>query len=213
LATHADISYTGAEDFFDENGRPTTEWKTGADVKAFGGPVLRIDTEWHANGKMKRWVKQVCDANRQPLPFISTGKAAHYEEEYNTTGQQERIYETGFEEKLVGFSTREVKFSGGKFQNATHMRSDGTVLDSVRVIITEVVPPAEQPKSAELQAGDYFVSANGKPVSSAHAWIHAGSFPGGWIEILREGRRIRIDGLNPGNLGVTLEDRGPTGKQ
>jgi serine/threonine protein kinase len=213
LATNAGIIYTGAEDFYDENGRPTTEWKTGADVKAFGGPVLRIDTEWHANGKMKRWVKQVCDANRQPLPFISTGKAAHYEEEYNTTGQQERIYETGFDEKLVGFSTREAKFSGGKFESVTHTRGDGTVLDSVRVIITEVVVPASQPKAAEFQAGDYLVSGNGKPVTSAYAWVFAGSFPGGWIEVLREGRRIRIDGLNPGDLGITLEDRAPTGKQ
>jgi S1-C subfamily serine protease len=147
------------------------------------------------------------------LPFISTGKAAHYEEEYNTTEQQERIYETGFDEKLVGFSTREAKFSGGKLQSVTHTRSDGTVLDSVRVIITEVEPLAEQPKAAELQAGDYFISANGKPVTNAHAWVHAGSFPGGWIEVLREGRRIRIDGLNPGSLGVTLEDRAPVGEQ
>jgi hypothetical protein len=213
LATNAGLLFTGAEEFYDENGRPTIEWKTGADVKRLGGPVVRVDTEWHANGKMKRWVKQVCDENRQPLPFIHTGQAAHYEVEYNSDGQQERIYETGFDEKLVGFSTREAKFSGGKFQSVTHTRNDGTVLDSVRVIITEIAPPAEQPKAAELQPGDYFVSDNGKPVTSAYAWAYGGTFPGGWIEILREGRRIRIEGLNPGNLGITLEDRALTAKQ
>ena len=213
LATNADILYTATEDFYDEDGRPTTEWKTGADPKIFGGPVLRIDTQWHSNGKMRRWEKQVCDANRQPLSVISTGKAANYKEVYNADEQRELIYETGFDEKLVGFSKRVAKFSGEKLQTVTHTRGDGTVLASVRVIITEVVPPPDQPKSAELQAGDYLVAANGKPVANAYAWVFAGDFPGGWIEVLREGQRIRINGFAPGKLGVTLEDRGPAGNE
>lgn len=213
LAINADLPYTATEEFYDENGRLTTEWKIGLDPKYIGGPVLRLDTEWNSNGPMKRQVRQVCDENRQPLSFISNGNAAHYEEEFDASEKPERIYETGFDEKLVGFSTREAKFSGGNLQSVTHTRSDGTLLDSVRVIITNVMPPADQPKSAELKAGDQFVAANGKPVTSAYAWAFAGSFPGGSIEVLREGRRIRIDGFAPGKLGVTLEDHAPAVKQ
>jgi len=213
LATNADLPYTAAEDFYDENGRLTTEWKIGLDPADFGGPVLRVDTEWYSTGTTKRRVRQVCDANRNPLPFTSNGNAAHYEEEFNSSEQRERIYETGFDENLVGFSTREAKFSGGNFQSVTHTRSDGTVLDSVRVIIAGVTPPADQPKSAELKAGDQLVAANGKPVTSAYAWVFAGSFPGGWIEVLREGQRIRINGFVPGKLGVTLQDHAPARSQ
>jgi predicted Ser/Thr protein kinase len=201
------------EEVFDEQGRQTTEWKIGLDPKAIGGPALRTDTEWQPNGKMKRQVVQVCDENRQPLPLVTGGNFARKEAEYDADGQWQRIYDTGFDEKLAGFSRREAKFSGGALQSVVHTRSDGAVLDSVRVIITGVVPSAEQPKSAELKAGDQLVAVNGKPVTSAYAWAFSGNFPGGWVEVLREGRRIRIDGFGPGKLGVYLEDRGPTPNQ
>jgi hypothetical protein len=79
----------------------------------------------------------------------------------------------------------------------------------VRVFIINVVPPADQPKSAELKVGDQLVAANGKPITSAYAWILSANFPGGSIEVLREGQRIRINGFGPGNLGVDLQDRAP----
>lgn len=205
-ATEVGLAYTVSEDFYDENGRPTTEWKIGLDSKLVGGPVLQTETEWHSNGKTKRQVRQVCDANRKPLPFISNGTAARLEEQFSVDEQRERIYETGFDEKMVGFSTRESKFSSGNLQSVTHTRGDGAVVSSVRVMITAVTPPAEQPKSGMLQPGDQLVTANGKAVPNAYAWVFGG-FPGGWIEVLREGRRIRIDGFVPGPLGVDLEDR------
>ncbi|OLE55150.1 MAG: hypothetical protein AUG51_04650 [Acidobacteria bacterium 13_1_20CM_3_53_8] len=213
LAINAGLAFIAVESFYDEQGRVTTEWRTAGDPRNFGGPVLRFDTEWYSNGKTKRQVRQVCDENRQPLPFISTGTGAHYEEEFDENEQRVRIYETGFNENLVGFSAREAKFSGGNLQSVTHTHSDGTVLKSVRVIITSVQPPPDQPKSAELKAGDQLVAANGKPVTSAYAWVFAGSFPGGSLEVLREGQRIRIDGFNPGKLGVSLEDRAPVVEQ
>jgi hypothetical protein len=46
-------------------------------------------------------------------------------------------------------------------------------------------------------------------VTSTQAWVAAGTFPGGWIEVLREGRRLRLDGFNPGDLGLLLQDRAP----
>jgi serine/threonine protein kinase len=207
LADKAGTLYTLTEEFYDENGRLTTEWRTASDPKNFGGPVLRFDTEWYADGKKKRQVRQVCDENRQPLSFISTGSPAHSEEEFDENEQWVRIYETGFDESLVGFGTREAKFSGGNIQSVTHTRSDGTVLNSVDVIIIGVVPPQDQPKSAELKAGDQILAANGKPVTSAYALLPAGGFPGGSIEVLREGQRIRIDGFVHGSLGVAMQER------
>jgi hypothetical protein len=160
---------------------------------------------------MRRRVRQICDANGKPLAYISNGTAAFMEEEFNETERLERIHETGFDEKFVGFSEREVKFTDGKLQSVTHKRGDGSALASVNVYIKRVTP--EQPKAAELREGDQLVAANGKPVTSAYAWRFSGDFPGGWIEVLRQGRRIRIDGLSPGKLGIILEDRAPPGKQ
>lgn len=208
-ATGAGLPYNVVEEFFDERGRLTTEWKTGLDPKIFGGPVVRSEMEWHSNGKTKRRVRQVCDENRQPLASIANGSAARFEEEFDSTERRERIFETGLNEELLGYSTREAKFSEGTLQSVTHTRGDGTVLKSVRVFIVDVVPPADQPKAAELKVGDQFVAANGKPVTSAYAWILSTNFQGGSIEVLREGQRIRIDGFGPGKLGVDLQDRAP----
>jgi serine/threonine protein kinase len=207
LATNADLAFTQSEIIYDENGRETTEWRTVNDSQSVGGPLMRLDTEWQTNGKKRRRIRQICDANRQPLAVISNGNAAHFEEEFDFVEQRQRIYETGFDEKLVGFSTREAKFAAGNLQSVTHTRRDGSVVSGVRVLITEVVPPAEQPKAAELKAGDQLIASNGKVVTSAYAWVFAGQFPGGWIEVIRDGRRIRIDGFVSGILGVVLEDR------
>jgi len=205
LATNAGLPYTAVESVYDENGRLSFEWKTGCDVPTFGGPVIRVDNEWNSNGKLKRTVRQAFDANRQPLSKVSNGTSARREEEFDWMGERERIYETGFDEDLLGFSTREAKFSGGNLQSVTFTRGDGSQVDSVRVMITEVIPPENQPKSSELKAGDQLLAFNGKRVTSAYAWVYAG-FPGGWIEVERNGRRIRIGDFNPGAVGIVLED-------
>jgi hypothetical protein len=96
---------------------------------------------------------------------------------------------------------------GGSLQSVRHRRSDGTALESVRVIITEVDP--QQPKAAELKAGDQLLSANGNPVRSSYQWIFAANFSGGWIEVVRDGQTVRIEGFEAGALGITLEDRAP----
>ncbi len=210
LATGAGLPYTATEDFYDEDGHPTTEWMIGLDPKDAGGPVSRNDTEWHSNGETKRRVRQICDADRKPLPFLADGNAARREEEFDANARRERIFETGFDEQLVGFATREAKFADGNLQSVTHTRSDRTVVDSVGVIIMEITPPAEQPKSGEIKPGDQLVSVNGKTLTSSYAFVFAGSFPGGWIEVMREGQRIRIGSLNPGLLGVVLQDRAAT---
>jgi hypothetical protein len=208
LPADAGVTFVASEQFYDEDGRITTEWRTVSSPKDFGGPVLRFDTDWYAGGTKKRQVLQVCDANRQPLAVVSTGNPARREEEFDESGRWVRIYEAGFDEGLVGFSKREAKFSGGSLQSVTRARADGTAVTSVRVIITSVEPRAEQPKAAELKAGDQLTAANGKPLTSTYAWAST-EFPGGWVEVLREGKVVRVSGLNPGRLGVTLQERAP----
>jgi serine/threonine protein kinase len=209
LAANAGLTFIASEVTYDDNGKVFAEWRTFSDPKDYGASFLRLDTEWQANGKMKRRVQQFCDANRQPLPVLPSGYGAHKEEEFDANEQRERVYETGFDEALVGFSAREAKYSAGALQSVTHTRHDGTALNAVRVIIASITPPPGQPKSAELKVGDRLIAANGKAVTSTQGWIAAGNFPGGWLEVLREGRRIRIDGFGPGDLGFLLQDRAP----
>ena len=207
LATNAGLPYTTIEEVFDDNGRLITKWEIGYDPAIMGGPVQRIETEWRASGTMKSRVREICNADRIPMPTISNGNAARTQEEFDLNEQFERLYETGFDEKLVGFVSREAKFSQRKLQSVIRLRSDGTRVDSVNVIIYVVMPPPDQPKSAELKEGDQIIAANGQPVTSAYGFLT--SFSEGWIEVLREGERIRIDGFNKSPLGVGLQERVP----
>ena len=205
LATNVGLLFTVVEEIFDDNGRLITKWEIGHDPAVIGGPVQRIDTEWRSNGTLKSRLREICSANRIPMLTISNGNAARTQEEFDLDELRERIYETGFDSELVGFASREAKFSGGKFQSVIHRLRDGTPVNSVNVFIYVVVPPPDQPKSAELKSGDQLVAANGKPVTSAYAFLS--SFSGGWIEVLRADQRIRIDGFKSGRLGVGLQER------
>jgi hypothetical protein len=203
LALTAGLPYAQREENYDENGRIFLIWELGCPASA-GAPAFSTELEWHKTGPQKRRVHQACDMNRKPLPVTTTGIAARSEEEFDQLERRERIYETGFNEKTVGFSTREAKFSGGAFHSVTHLRSNGTRVEAVRVFIVDVV--AQQPKAGELRAGDQLLEANGVVVRSAYEFT-ASTFPGGWIEVLRDGRRLRIEGFEAGPLGIGLEDR------
>ena len=202
LALDAGLQYAQYEESYDENGRTFLIWEIGCASSA-GAPAFSIDQEWHKTGARKRRVRQACDMNRKPLTITTTGIAAHSEEEFDQLDQRERIYETGFNEKTLGFSTREAKFSGGIFQSVTCKRSDGSTVE-VGVFIVDVA--AQQAKAAELKPGDRLLEANGVPVRSAYEWAFT-NFTGGWIEVLRDGKKLRIDGFEAGSLGVVLEDR------
>jgi hypothetical protein len=208
LALDAGLPHTALEESFDENGRKFLVWEIGCPATA-GAPTFSTDTEWHRTGATKRTVRQACDAARKPLPYMSTGKGARTEEEYDAIERRERIFETGFDEKVVGFNTREAKFLGGTFQGVTHKRSDGSTVEAIGVFIVEVA--AQQAKAAELKPGDRLLESNGIPVHSAYEWAFS-NFPGGWIDVLRDGKKLRIEGFEAGSLGVALEDRVVTDK-
>jgi hypothetical protein len=202
------VSYPVVEKFYDEQGLLKTEWRTVSDPESAGAPALCIETEWYSADKMKRQVQQLCDENHRPRPFISNGNPARREMEYGADGKLERIYETGHAEQLVGFSTVEAKFAGGSLQSVTRTRTDGTRVNSVIITVIGVMPPPGQPKSAEVKEGDQILSVNGAPLTSAYALLFApGGFPGGSIEVLRAGQRLRIDGFVRGPLGFFMQER------
>ncbi|MEA3207790.1 MAG: eukaryotic-like serine/threonine-protein kinase [Chthoniobacter sp.] len=208
LATNAGLAYNEEEEEYDENGREIATWQAGWSVESFGAPVWRKDTEWYSTGVMRRRVWQAYDANRQPLSTISNDDPARTEEEFSALGKLERKLETGFAEARLGFQSRELRIAGGQVQSVVHRHADGSALNEVRVLIKSVFADA-QAKAAELRPGDQFLTANGTPVRSAYEWMLGSNFTGGWIEVLREGQRLRIDGFEAGKLGVLLEDRGP----
>lgn len=203
LALDAGLPYAQREESYDEEGRVFLVWELGCPASA-GAPAFSVDLEWHKTGARKHRVRQACDMNRKPLKVTSTGTATRSEEEFDQLDRLERVYETGFDETKVGFTTRAAKFAGGTFQSVSHQRADGSNVDAVRVIIVDV--SAQQPKAAELKPGDQLVESNGVPVRSAYEWA-ATPFPGGWVEVMRDGKRIRVDGLEPGTLGIGLEER------
>jgi predicted Ser/Thr protein kinase len=206
LALNVGLAYAQREENYDENGRVFLIWELGCPASA-GAPAFSTDIEYHKTGAQKRRVRQACDMNRKPLTVTSIGVAAHVEEEFDQLERRERIYESGFDENKVGFSTREAKYSGGNFQSVTHKRSDGSTVATVRVFIVDVA--AQQAKAAELKPGDQLMAANGVVVHSAYEFA-ATTFPGGWIEVMRDGQRLRIEGFEAGSLGVALEDRAAT---
>jgi hypothetical protein len=206
VAATAGLENAASEETFDEQERLLTEWLLGCDIEKLGAPTLRIDSKWYDSGALKRRTIQKCDADRKPIPFASRGRGALTEEDFHETDGRERVYETGFDEKIFGFNVRETRFSKNVLLSVTHKRADGTQLEAVRTIVTAVAP--EQPKAAEFKTGDELLSVNGDPVRSARHFVSR-DFPGGWIEVLRDGQTLRIEDLAAGSLGLTLEDRAP----
>jgi Protein kinase domain/PDZ domain len=205
LAVNAGLPYTMLEESFDAQGRSYLKWYIGC-PESEGAPVFSFDTEYHRNGARKRIVRQAYDSERKPVPYLSTtGLGARLEEDYDmTTNQVERSTETGFNENVVGFNVREAKYSNATLVGVTHKRSDGSVVEAVRAVITEVTPA--QPKAAELKIGDQILEVNGKPVPSTFHFDFQ-NFPGGWLEVLRDGQRLRMEGFVAGPIGMSLEDR------
>ena len=207
LALNAGLLHAQEEETFDEKGRAFLIWEIGCNVEIMGAPVSSVDLEWHKTGAEKRRVRQACDVNRKPLALTSNGIPARKEEEYDQLGRFERIFESGYNEQTHGYHTLEATFSEGALQKVVHKRSDGRVVEAVQVFIVAVVP--KQPKANELKVGDQLVESNGAPVRNGYEWM-ATPFPGGWLEVVRDGKRLRIEGFEAGPISIGLEDRAPT---
>ena len=208
LVADAGLGYSAEEEEYDETSREIVTWQSGWSVGQFGAPVWRKDTDWYSSGVMRRRVWQAYDEKRQPLKTLPINDPARTEEEFSAVGKIERKLETGFDETRLGYESREIRVANGQLESVIHRRADGSVLKDVRVMIKEIFANA-QPKTAELRVGDQFLTANGEPVANAFAWMFTTNFPGGALEVLRYGERLRIEGFAAGKLGVALEDRGP----
>jgi hypothetical protein len=200
--------YEESEDDLDEKGRKTTSWQFGWDEKTWGASIWREDTEWTAKGLMRRLVQQACDANRQPLEKVSNSEPARIEEEFDAAGALQRKLETSFDEARVGFHSRELSFTGEKLERVVFRNADGSEVKTIRATVKAILDHP-QPRTKELRVGDQLLTANGEPIKSKFEWMLGTKFAGGFIEVLRDGQVIRIDGFQPGRLGILLEDRGP----
>jgi hypothetical protein len=205
LALDAGLRCAQFEETRGEDGRVYLAWELGC-AESEGAPAFSIDQEWHKTGARKRSVRQACDMKRKPLALTSNGLPARVEEEFDQLDRTEHLLESGFNEKTHGYSVRESRYAEGRFESVTHKRSDGSRVEPVRVLIVEIEP--QQPKAAELRVGDQLVEANGVPIRSAYQWKWT-PFPGGWVEVIRDGKRVRIEGLEAGPLGLALEERAP----
>jgi len=202
------LGYEECEDDFDEKGRKTTSWQFGWDEKIWGASIWREDIEWAATGLMRRRVDQACDASRHPLEKVKHNEPARTEEEFDALGNLQRKLELGFDEARVGFYSRELSFSGGEFERVVFRKADGSEVNTVRAMVKAILDHP-QPQTKELRVGDQLLTANGEPVKSKFDWMLGTKFAGGFIEVLRDGKVIRIDGFQPGKLGIQLEDRDP----
>ncbi len=212
LAADAGLAFTMSETLYDEKGREKMTWETGYSVADSGAPVWRRDIEWYATGVMQRRVWQAYNEDRQQLDTLPNTSYARSEEEFDVQGSLTRKLETGYAESRVGFHSRELRVALGQLQGVVLLKADGSELKDVRVLVHAILPDA-QTATAQLHVGDQFLTANGVPVTNAYEWMINGNFAGGWIEVLRDGKRLRIEGFTKGPIGVLLEDRGPLATQ
>ncbi len=208
LAVNAGLSFTTSETSFDDNGRETVVWEIGWPADKFGAPVWRREVEWYQTGIMRRRVWQAFDDRRQQLDMVGNDDPARTEEEFDAVGRLTRRLETGYAESRLGFHSRELRLASGNFESAVLRRSDGSEVKDVRVLVHSILPDS-QPAAAQLRPGDQFLTANGERVGSALEWMIGTNFSGGWIEVMRDGIRLRLEGFLPGRIGILLEDRGP----
>ncbi len=208
LAVNAGLSFTTSETTFDDNARETVVWEIGWPVANVGAPVWRRETEWYHTGIMRRRVWQAFDDRRVQLDTVSNNDPSRTEEDFDAVGKLTRRLETGYAESRLGFHSRELRLASGNFESAVLRRSDGSEVKDVRVLVHSILPDA-QPTTAQLRPGDQFLTANGERVVSALEWMIGTNFSGGWIEVMRDGKRLRLEGFLPGKLGILLEDRGP----
>ena len=208
LAANSGMEFSESDDEFDEKGRKVESWQFGWDVKRWGASVWHAEIEWHSTGVMRRRIWQACDSSRQALETVSTGNPARTEEEFDSIGTPARTLETGFDQTRMGFYSRVLQFISGNFESVVYRNKDGSPVKNIRVMVRAILESAQR-QARELQVGDQLLTANGTPVGSMYDWAQSMSFPGGFIEILREGKTLRIDGFQAGPLGILLEDRGP----
>jgi hypothetical protein len=208
LATNPGLSFNATEVTFDLNGREITSWQSGWSVEDYGAPVWYRETSWYNTGVIRRTIEQAYNEQRKLLSVLKIKYPSRIEKEFSAKGDLARDFSSGYDEANYGYDSRELVYEEKDLKSVTYRRQDGTEVRNMRVMIAGINEGA-QPKTLELKVGDQFLAANGVPVSSAFEWALARDFHGGYIEVLRDGERLRIDGFRDGKLGVDLADFGP----
>lgn len=192
---------------FDSRGRMGTRTSSASGSDESAVAAWRETFTYQGEGEnVSLSIRQALAPDGRELASVSRG-SARVENRFDAAGALSRTLESGFDEKSLGYAVRDTSFDAGGFPTSVrHLRGDGTEVARVRVVIL-AVEPGTQERSAELRPGDVLVSAAGKPVTSTVAFAFGPPFPGGAVEVLRDGKIVRIEGFRAGKLGVFLEDR------
>ena len=209
LTKSPDLPYNEEEQNLDEKGRDVLTWQSGWSLNT-GAPVWCRVSKWYEDTTdlhSEEW--QAYDEKRHKIKALTNLDPAYYINEYSEKGVPMHRLQAGYNEAKLGYFSREWFFSDGKLIKMVYRRSDGTEITNIRTLVHQILPDAQPVILQELRVGDQLVSANGVPVTNPYMWTYGSDFPGGYIEIKRNGQPIRIDGIEGGTLGVYLEDRGP----
>lgn len=189
---------------YNSDGLPASVISEDFDPGRFKHFRTRAATSWK-DGKVARIVINYEDRGGSPAPGPdgSTGT----EKEFDENGTMRRLILTGFDQTRVGYAGIEVAFTPeGKPEAVRHARADGTPVKNARATILFIATGAQE-KAAELRPGDILLSSNGEPLNNTYEFVYGGPFPGGFIEVERDGRRIRVEGFKAGKIGIVLGDR------
>ncbi len=189
-----------------KGGQLVREWKFGYRPEVHGAESWRTDIEWVSKDFMKHRVREAYDSGRQAVAMITDGNPARTEEIYNDLEQLEKLIEQGFDPAITGFFSRVTELTAGTFVSVSHSMKDGSPVTGVRVYVRFVTDGA-QVASHQFRPGDQLVKIGDVPVTNVYSWTFGGGFPGGLIEIQRDGALLRLEGFTAGSLGVILEER------
>ncbi|HWB04172.1 MAG TPA: protein kinase [Verrucomicrobiales bacterium] len=112
---------------------------------------------------------------------------------------------SGFDEAKYGYVTRTIRLTENRTLDLEFTNSKGQPVKNLRPFIVKV-DPGSIGESLKLLPDDLILSYNGTPTSNSIEFAE-GKKPGGSMEILRKGKRLKFDKVPAGKLGVLLEDR------
>ena len=203
---HGQEPCLAVEKRYDTQGREVLRIRSGCSLEDWGAPVWQMETEWGGNGVIRKITEQAFDDAGKPLAVGNAKYGACEITLGDEHGKRKHRTTTGLPEKELGYSRREVDYAPGGAISAIHYFYSNDEPAPVEVVIATIDADA-QPSSKNFQPGDILVSRNGEPVTSLRGMGAGKPFPGGWVEVCREGRTIRIDGFQPGMMGVNLKER------
>jgi hypothetical protein len=190
----------------DSRGRTIMTCETWAGPNASGAWGLRTENTWTESNRLQKRVRQGVDSAGRPVAASKNHEPSRIEETFDESGRTISTLQSGFEESVWGYSTLEGGHDAeGRPASMTHRRADGRAVP-VHALVAEVSADAQE-AAKNLRAGDVIVSVNGEPVRDTLEFNRRRAGKPGFLEVEREGKLVRIDGIAEGRIGISLANR------